>query len=232
MPDTVMVRAPVLDTPASFTSSERANLAASIARFDQLSAHLTDVRQRASAGIDAKVTGAYNERAAAEANLREAEQHASSQALARALGDEAGSSVRQARDDLATARQRFDEAHADRELVQAEIERLARAVDNARQARDAALGAVLSGAPGWAALMAELPAARRRVMQLENLFDALGRLGAPLPPHWDTPALRSRPQDWEPNPDLLALWRDAIGALQTDANAYLPGDPAPDAKAA
>jgi hypothetical protein len=173
------------ESPAAFASRERAALAAAIARYDQLTAHLADTRDRARDGSQA-------------------------------------------------ARARYDEAARDAELVRAELGRLASAVENARRARDAAVAAVLSAAPGFAALVAELPLARQRVLKLENLFAELYKLpGVALPPHWDTPLLRSRPDDWLPDPALAALWRDAIMALKADATAPLPGgDPAPQAEAA
>jgi hypothetical protein len=236
MPDMTMTMSrpsPVPDTPASYPTSERASLAACIERQRQLAAHLADVRERSQAGIETALREAYDARAAAETSLQEAERDARSHALSRALGHATGPTVQQAKADLEAARQRFADAHVDRELVDAELARLTAAVDNARRARDEALAAVLSAAPGWRALMAELPAARLRVQRLENLFDVLSNLpGTRMPAHWGTPMLRDRPQSWQPDPALATLWTDAITALQTDANAHLPGDPAPDAEAA
>jgi DNA repair exonuclease SbcCD ATPase subunit len=227
MSDTTMatLRPAISPAPASFSTSERAALAAAIAKFEQLAAHLADTRQRARDGTDAMLSAAYNDRAAAETALKDAEAAASSRALERAIGREAGPTVRQARADLDAARDRFDAVWADRELVQAEIDRLARAVDNAREARDEALAAVLSAAPGFAALVAELPAARQAVQRLENLYAELGKLpGVRLPGSWDTPLLRSRPADWEPPGEVLEMWRDAIAKLTIDAIAPLPGE--------
>jgi hypothetical protein len=223
------------ESPASFVSRERAALAAGIARHAQLAAHLADTRHRARAGSEAALSSALRDRDAAEAALREAEDLASHHALARALGHAAGPTAQQARADLDAARARFDAAWSDSELVKSEIDRLARAVDIARVARDAGVAAVLSAAPGFAALVASLPLARQRVQQLENLFAELGKLpGVALPPHWDTPLLRSRPDDWAPDAEAAALWRDAISALQTNPAAPLPGGdpPAPQAEAA
>jgi outer membrane PBP1 activator LpoA protein len=227
MPDTLTMSrtAPAPDVPAAFASSERAALAAAIDRHRQLSAHLADTRQRAQAGIDARLRQALQDRDAAEAALREAEAAASSRALARALGDAGIAGATELRTNLETARQRFDDAHRDRELVAAEIERLSRSVDGARQTRDEAVSKVLSATPGWVALMAELPAARLRVQRLENLFDVLSNLpGTRMPAHWGTPMLRDRPQSWLPDPALAASWTEAITALQSDATAVLPGD--------
>ena len=85
--------------------------------------------------------------------------------------------------------------------------------------------AIRFAAPGFAALLAELPTARQRVQRLENLFDALGQLpGVKLPNSWDTPLLRSRPEHWEPPGEVLATWREAITALTADATAALPGE--------
>jgi hypothetical protein len=222
---TAAPRPAISPAPASFATPERANLAAAIERFDQLASHLADVRERSRAGIETALREAYNARAAAETALQEAERDARAHAMARALGHEAGPTAQQARADLEAARRRFSDVHVDRELVQAEIERLTGAVDNARRARDEAIGKVLQSSPGWVALMAELPAARLRVQRLENLFDTLSNLpGTRMPAHWGTPLLRDRPQSWLPDPALAAQWSDAITALQSDATAMLPGD--------
>jgi hypothetical protein len=58
MPDTATAERPV-----AFESRERAALAAATAKFEQLSAHLADTRQRASAGIQAALAKAYDDRA-------------------------------------------------------------------------------------------------------------------------------------------------------------------------
>jgi hypothetical protein len=124
--------------------------------------------------------------------------------------------------------ERFNAAHRDAELVRDEIGRLAGAVASARMARDEAVSKVLASSPGWIALLAELPLARQRVQRLENLFDVLSRVpGTKMPNHWDTPLLRSRPDDWQPDPALAETSRDAITALTADAMAALPGDAAP-----
>jgi hypothetical protein len=198
------------------TFENRAELAVAILRLNQLAGHLADTRQRASAGIEIALREAYEDRASAETALRDAERDARQRALSRALGDPgAGKSVEQLQADLEAARRRFD----------GEIARLARVADGARRDRDMALGAVLSAAPGWRALMAALPRLRRQVQDLENLFAALGEMpGVTLPPHWSTPALRSRPSDWAPPADVLATWRDAIEKLRSDAATVLPGD--------
>jgi hypothetical protein len=210
--------------PASFATPERANLAAAIARFDQLAAHLADTRQRATAGSDASLRQAYDARAAAEAALREAAGSAAEQALARALGG-AGPTVAELEAGLDEARKRFDAAHRDRELVADEIGRLSRAVDSARAAVQAAVTAVLAESPGWAALLAELSSARQRVMVLENTIADLHKLPAVhLPQDWSTPAIRTRPEHYLPDPELAAMWRAAITALTADASAVLPGD--------
>src|SRR5580700_7828979 len=111
---------PIPDAPASFTSSERANLAGAIERHRQLLSHLDDVRARARSGIEAALASAYENRAAAEAALREAAGSAAEQALARVLGG-AGPTVAELEADLEAARKRFDAAHRDRELVADEI---------------------------------------------------------------------------------------------------------------
>jgi hypothetical protein len=215
---------PVPDTPASFATPERANLAAAIARYNQLAAHLADTRQRAQAGSDAALRQAYDARAAAEAALREAAGSAAEQALARALGG-AGPTVAELEAGLDAARKRFDAAHRDRELVADEIARLSRAVDGARDAVQAAVAAVLAASPGWAALLAELSSARQRVMVLENTIADLHKLPAVhLPQDWSTPAIRTRPEHYLPDPALAALWRAVIAALTADASAVLPGD--------
>jgi hypothetical protein len=214
------------ERPAAFTSAARANLAGAIDRHRQLAAHLDDVRQRARSGIDARLSEAYNARAAAEAALKDAEASAGSSALARVLGDaDAGKSVAQLQVELKAARDHFDAVWADRELVNAEIARLGGAVANAARDRDAAITKVLDSEPAWRSLLAELPAARLRVQMLENLFDVIGKLpGTRMPAHWDTPLLRDRPQSWLPDPALATSWSEAIAALQSDASAALPGD--------
>jgi hypothetical protein len=222
---------PIPDAPASFTSSERANLAAAIERHRQLLSHLDDVRDRARSGIEAALSAAYNARA--ETALREAAGSAAEQALARALGG-AGPTVAQLEEGLDAARKRFDAAHRDRELVADEIGRLSRAVDGARDAVQQAASAVLAASPGWAALLAELSAARWRVVSLENTIAELHKLPAVhLPQDWSTPAIRTRPEHYLPDPALATQWRDAITALTADASAPIPGgDPAPQSKAA
>jgi hypothetical protein len=225
MPDTMTMSRPssVPDTPASFATPDRANLAAAISKFEQLSAHLADVRKRASAGIETALRQAYDDRASAETKLQEAERDARSHAMARALGHDAGPTVQQAQADLEAARGRFIAAHADRELVQAEIERLARAVDFARVERDQALAAVL--APAAAELLAELTANRRRILFLENTIFAIRKLvPIGLPMDWSTPGERRTPADWVPDADVLTPWSEAITALRSDATAALPGD--------
>jgi hypothetical protein len=229
MPDMTMTMSrpsSVPDTPASFESHERADLAGKIARFDQMSSALDDTRQRARSGIDARLSEAYNARAAAETALREAEDPAtaSRSAMARALNpSDAGPTVAQLRTTLDEARKRFDAVWADRELVQSEIERLARAVDFARVERDQALAAVL--APAAAELLAELTANRRRILFLENTIVAIRKLvPIRLPMDWSTPGERRTPADWVPDADVLTLWREAIEKLTVDATAPLPGD--------
>jgi hypothetical protein len=166
---------------------------------------------------------AYKGRADAEAALKDAE--SSSSALARVLDAAAGKSVQQLEAELKASRDHFDAVWSDREHVQAEIARIGVAVATAARDRDVAITKVLDSAPGWRSLLAELPAARLRVQMLENLFDVLGKLpGTRMPAHWDTPSLRSRPDDWLPAPALAAKWSEAITALQTDATAPLPGD--------
>jgi hypothetical protein len=220
-----MVRAPVLEAAASFESHERAALAAAISRFDQMSSALDDTRKRATAGVDTRLSEAYASRSAAETALKDAETSAGSSALARALGDNASPTVEQLQVELKAARDRFDAVWSDRELVQAEIGRLSRSVDGARDAVQQAVAAVLAAAPGWAALLAELPAARQRVMRLENLFADLHKLPAVhLPLDWTTPAIRTRPDDYLPDPALATQWREAITALAADATTLLPGD--------
>jgi hypothetical protein len=226
MPDTTMaaLRPDASPVPASFASSERANLAAAIARFDQLASHLADVRERARAGIEAALSEAYNARAGAETALREAAGSASEQALARALGA-AGPTVAQLEAGLDEARKRFADAQRDRELVGDEIGRLSRAVDSARDAVQQAVAAVLAASPGWPALLAELSSARQRVVVLENTVADLHKLPAVhLPQDWSTPAIRTRPEHYLPDPVLAETWREAIEKLTVDATAPLPGD--------
>jgi hypothetical protein len=214
------------DAPASFSSPERAALADAIDRHRQLAAHLDDVRKRAQAGSDARLSEAYKSRSAAEAALKDAQSSAGSSALARSLGDAgAGKSVATLQAELKASRDHFDAVWSDRELVQGEIGRISVAVDNARRTRDEAVSKVLASAPGWCSLLAELPLARRRVQDLENLFDALSRVpGTKMPNHWDTPLLRSQPDDWQPDPALAETWRAAITALSIDATAFRPGE--------
>jgi hypothetical protein len=224
MPDMTMTMSRPSSVPASFETPERANLAAAIARFDQLAAHLADTRQRATAGIETALREAYDARTAAEAALREAAGSAAEQALARALGG-AGPTVTELEAGLEAARKRFTAAQRDRELVADEIGRLSRAVDSARDAVQAAVAAVLAASPGWAALLAELSSARARVMVLENTIADLHKLPAVhLPLDWSTPAIRTRPEHYLPDPALSTQWRDAITALTADAPAALPGD--------
>jgi outer membrane PBP1 activator LpoA protein len=215
---------PVPDAPASFESRERAALAAAIERHRQLLSHLNDVRERARSGMEAALASAYENRATAETALREAAGSASEQALARVLGG-AGPTITELEDALTAARKRFDDAHRDRELVADEIGRLSRAVDSARDAVQQAVAAVLAASPGWAALLAELSSARARVMVLENTIADLHKLPAVhLPQDWSTPAIRTRPEHYLPDPALATQWRDAITALTADASAVLPGD--------
>jgi predicted nucleic acid-binding Zn-ribbon protein len=223
MPDTIMSRSsPVPDAPASFSSAERANLAAAIARFDQLAAHLDDVRQRAVVAAEAAVSQAWNARDAADRALREAAGSAAQQALARALGG-ARPTITELEDALTAARKRYEAAQRDRDLVNDEVKRISTAVDFARVERDQALAAVL--APAAAELLAELTANRRRILFLENTIFAIRKLvPIGLPMDWSTPGERRTPADWVPDADVLALWSEAIAALQTDATAPLPGD--------
>jgi hypothetical protein len=214
------------DDATSFESRERATLAAAIARHNQLSAHLDDIRQRTA--NDKALLAALSDRDAAEAALADAERDARAHALARAMGEPAGPSVTLAQADLDAARQRFVAVQADAELVRAEIDRLARAVANTHEALQQAIGAVLAASPGWAALLAELSSARQRVMVLENTIADLHKLPAVhLPQDWSTPAIRTRPEHYLPDPALAALWRAVIAALTADASAPIPGgDPA------
>jgi hypothetical protein len=210
------------ERPAAFASAVRANLAAAIARLDQMSAHLADTRRRAEAGTGAASAAAWQARADAEAALREAAGSSGEKALARALGAPSPT-IDELQANLDAARARFDAVGADHALVRDEIARLTRAVDFARNARDQALAAAL--APSAAELLAELTAARRRILILENTVFAIRKL-APidLPMDWSTPAERRTPADWEPDGDVLATWREAIAKIAVDASAALPGD--------
>jgi hypothetical protein len=217
-----MTATAIAERPTAFESSERANLGAAIARLDQMSAALADTRKRAEAGSGAASSAAWQARADAEAALREAAADPAEHALARALGAPSPT-IAELQANLDAAKKHFDAVGADHLLVRDEIARLTRAVDFARNQRDQAIAKVL--APAAAELLAELRANRRRILSLENTIFAIRKL-APidLPADWATPGERRTPADWVPDADVLTLWSEAIAALQTDANAALPGD--------
>lgn len=194
-------------------SPERENLAAAIVRHRSAIDRLARIKDVSEVLI---VFDAQEKVERAEQTLAEARKRESKLLVSQLLGDQtdAGPSVasaefllEDARDDLARAHRTRDALDDQQRVAEAEVERAQRAV------RDAVRKVVeAEGAPEK--LLAQFHAARQEVSRLYEVLSLLSARNC-LPPYWDAISA-------SPSTNADARWRDALAALEGDADAALP----------
>jgi hypothetical protein len=216
-------------------SPARQRLAAAVVAYQRLLKTTQEQRVQVFAALDAELEAAGRDHDAALAALETAKQRIISPgrvAVQRALGQPIPRTVEAAQRAVDEVREKMGDINRQRELARGEFDRVRdNEVQFAKITRDEAAAALLEISPGVAGLVAELRAVRRRCVTLEAAAREISKtLPNALPQAWNA----IRPEDQQPDPALVALWREAIEKLLADPTAPLPGgdDPQPEAKAA
>jgi hypothetical protein len=210
-------------------SPERQRLAAAVLGYQALVKTTEEQRAQAFAVLDAALEAAGRDHDAALTALETAKRRIVSPgrvAVQRALGQPIPQTVEAAQRAVDEVREKMGDINRQRELARGEFDRVRdNEVQFAKINRDEAATALLAISPGVAALIAEFHVVLRRRVTLEAALREISRtLPNALPQAWNA----IRPEDQQPDPALVALWRDAIEKLLASGDAPIPGgDPEP-----
>lgn len=211
------------DPPAAFECPERANLAHAISRFNDAEAYLGKVEDTISRKSDAifDLIRAIEKAEEAAADARRSEPRR----LVAALLDDGGGSPPGDVPSLATAEALVAKLNSeaagvrrDRDLLTPEKQRAETTLAIARAARNDAVQAVVRADGKLTEIQDEYDAAR---MKVASLAAALGVVSLSLPRDFRGKAILDRPLP-QTDASFAEQWKQAIAALETDANAQLP----------
>jgi len=195
-------------------SPEREELAASIAHRKQIADHLAKVAAVAEVHM---IANALEKVEKAEQVLAKARKLAPRRTVLELTGadtSEFGPSVQSAEFLLEDARDDLERAKQTREAVDADQAKTESALANATSLVRDAIRSVIQSEGGADKVLAEYVEARREVARLHEILALMGARGC-LPRYWD--ALSPFPPTQADKP-----WREALAALEKDADAPLP----------
>jgi len=212
-------------------SPERERLAVAIERVVGLEGYLARVN---SADTWAEIAKARRAADAADHKLAEARADEPRRLANRLINgvDDGTITVELAEDDLKAANDQLTLARRTQQAVMEQAGVIEKDLSFARMTRNEAIAQVVATSPAIAKLLAENAAARKRVRELAAIFGVIGpgRLALPAGRAWDIRVDR----DLGDFGGAVAPWQAALVALESDADAQLPGedaDPAPPAAA-
>jgi chromosome segregation ATPase len=202
-----------LGKPLDERSPERNALADAIRRRDAATARITRITE---ASEKVSVWEATEEVEQAEAALKAARKREPMSLVARVLGDSipSGPDIEAAELALADAKTSLDIAQRTRDALDGQMRAAEEELGWARSAVRDAIARVVHSENAANPVLAEYAEARREVARLREILGLLSNRGC-LPTYWDTVT-------FFPPSGAEAPWRDALAALESDADAALP----------
>jgi len=197
---------------ALVASPERENLAAAIRRHDAAKGRLARINEAAK---KISVWTAVEAVETAEAALNEARAREPKMLVARFLGDPtSGPTVLEAELALTDARAALDCAQQTRDALDGQARAAESELGWAKSALGNAIAKVVHSEGAANAVLTQYVEARREVARLHEILSLLSSRNC-IPKYWDA-------QVCFPATDSDAPWREALAALERDADAPLP----------
>jgi chromosome segregation ATPase len=194
-------------------SPERENLAAAIAVHQAASQRLSRVNAACEQHFVWPAQQAVEQ---AEQELAQARKREPQQLVTQLLGDQSAAepTVEQCEKAVADARSALERALRMREALDGQIRAVQADVENAQRSVRIAVSRVVHAEGGANAVLTQYLEARREVARLHEILSFLSSRNC-LPPYWDS--VRQLPPTRAEAP-----WREALAALEVNADAPLP----------